>query len=254
MNNKTIIGAGAGAAVTAILLSVGYGWHHPHHTPRPEIGTTIPNTVPLVPNTVVFPTTQTTSVSTTQTTSVSTTQTTSVPTTAPTAATSTTAAPPIPIIATTSVVTSELPKVASSPGQCHLNGMLPDPVCTPGVINPNVAQANITSTICKSGWTTTVRPPTSYTNPLKIQDIQIYGFVDTNPADYELDHKIPLSLGGNPTDPKNLWPEPIDQARIKDSTVENVLRKAVCAGRITLDAAQRAIATDWTTAVAVTGA
>ncbi len=35
---------------------------------------------------------------------------------------------------------------------------LPDPACTPGTVNPAVSQANIADTICKSGWTSTVRP------------------------------------------------------------------------------------------------
>jgi hypothetical protein len=30
-----------------------------------------------------------------------------------------------------------------------------------------VTQATISTTICKSGWTKTIRPPTSYTNALK---------------------------------------------------------------------------------------
>src|SRR3954469_26009241 len=37
----------------------------------------------------------------------------------------------------------------------------------PGATNPKVTQANIKTTICKSGWTDTIRPPTSYTTALK---------------------------------------------------------------------------------------
>ncbi|MET7980088.1 hypothetical protein ABZW44_45395 [Streptomyces mirabilis] len=85
---------------------------------------------------------------------------------------------------------------------------LPDSSCTPGSYNPNVTQSNIHSTICVSGWTDTVRPPTSYTNPLKAQGIIDYGYSDTNMSDYEEDHLVPLELGGAPRDPGNLWPEP----------------------------------------------
>jgi len=60
---------------------------------------------------------------------------------------------------------------------------LPDPSCTPGVTNPAVTQSTIGSTICVSGWTATVRPPTSYTNPLKVQGIKDYGYSDTNAKD-----------------------------------------------------------------------
>ncbi len=49
-------------------------------------------------------------------------------------------------------------------GHAHrTNAILADPRRTPGVLNPNVTQANIRSTICSRGWTSTIRPPVSYT-------------------------------------------------------------------------------------------
>lgn len=140
---------------------------------------------------------------------------------------------------------------------CHSNGVLPDRSCQPGANNPDVTQSTIGSTICVSGWTATVRPPTSYTTPLKIKQIGEYGYSDTSTADYEEDHLIPLELGGAPKDPHNLWPEPRNGASgttagSKD-TVENRLKSDVCAGRVTLAAARKAIATNWTTALQVTG-
>ncbi|MEY9967992.1 hypothetical protein ABIA33_006072 [Streptacidiphilus sp. MAP12-16] len=134
---------------------------------------------------------------------------------------------------------------------------LPDPNCTPGATNPDVTQDTIDSTICVSGWTATVRPPTSYTNPLKIEQIAEYGYADTSPSSYEEDHFIPLELGGAPRDPQNLWPEPHSSASggsssQKDS-VENKLKRAVCNGSVTLADAQNAIATDWTTALSSLG-
>lgn len=134
---------------------------------------------------------------------------------------------------------------------------LPDPSCTPGARNAAVTQGTIDSTICVSGWTATVRPPTSYTNPLKVQQIAEYGYADTAVADYEEDHLIPLELGGNPTAPTNLWPEPRYAVNGKTAankdTVENKLKSLVCAGTVTLAAAQQAIATDWMTALAAVG-
>ncbi|WIX98348.1 hypothetical protein QRX60_30310 [Amycolatopsis mongoliensis] len=132
---------------------------------------------------------------------------------------------------------------------------LPDPVCTPGARNPDVTQATIGSTICVSGWTATIRPSTSYTNALKQQGIIDYGYSDTNMSDYEEDHFLPLELGGAPKDPKNLWPEPHagdENAYSKDS-VENAVKKAVCAGQATLADAQDAMLADWTTAKSVLG-
>ena len=66
-------------------------------------------------------------------------------------------------------------------------------------------------------------------------------------SDYELDHLIPLDLGGCPDCSENLWLEPYAPqpgARQKDE-VEAYLHKQVCHGSISLDAAQKAIAGDW---------
>lgn len=92
-----------------------------------------------------------------------------------------------------------------------------------------------------------MRPPVSYTNKLKMQQITAYGYTDKNPRDYEEDHLISLELGGNPTDPKNLWPEPGASPNPKDK-IENLCHEKVCSGQITLEQAQQEIATDWPTA------
>ena len=52
----------------------------------------------------------------------------------------------------------------------HVSAVVADPVRTPGVLNPNVTQATIGSTICVPGWTRTVRPPVEYTNALKAKN------------------------------------------------------------------------------------
>jgi len=88
---------------------------------------------------------------------------------------------------------------------------------TPGVVNPAVTQATLRSTVCRKGWTRTVRPPTSA---------------------YQEDHLISLELGGNPTDTRNLWPEPYPRAAEVDR-VENELNARLCARELTLDQAQR---------------
>lgn len=126
----------------------------------------------------------------------------------------------------------------------------PDPACTPGAVDEAVTQSNIDSTICRSGYTTKVRPPVSATDEIKRAMYTAYG--DANGTPSELDHLVSLELGGS-NDTANLWPEPGALPNPKDS-VENALHKAVCAHKITLTAAQQAIATDWTTALTVTGA
>ncbi len=126
---------------------------------------------------------------------------------------------------------------------------LPDRRCTPGATNPAVTQADISRTICKSGWTTTVRPPESYTEPLKIAQIAEYHYADRKVGDYEEDHLIPLELGGSPQSVKNLWPE-YDAGKIPNpkDAVENALKRGVCDHKVSLKAAQTAIAVNWTTA------
>lgn len=124
---------------------------------------------------------------------------------------------------------------------------LPDPNLTPGATNPNVTQQNIESTVCVRGFSKTIRPPVTYTNKLKRQQIEEYGYANADPRDYEEDHLIPLSIGGNPTDRRNLWPQPRHTqwgAERKDE-LEFALYKAVCSGEIGLEEAQQAIATDW---------
>ena len=46
---------------------------------------------------------------------------------------------------------------------------------TPGVLNAAVTQATIRATICRHGWTRTIRPPVSYTNDLKRKGLRQYG-------------------------------------------------------------------------------
>ena len=109
----------------------------------------------------------------------------------------------------------------------------PDPARTPGAANPQVTQRNIKDNICNPQWSTKlVRPPSEYTSKLKRKQLREYGDtvhqtraelvnpstgkLDTtrclahsdNMACYEEDHLIPLEDGGDPTDPRNLWPEP----------------------------------------------
>jgi hypothetical protein len=136
-------------------------------------------------------------------------------------------------------------------GPCHTrdHGLLPDRSCTPGAIDPAVTQANIGSTICRAGYTTSVRPPEAQTGAFKWNQAEpAYGQYDVSG---ELDHLVPLELGGA-NDARNLWVEAGPIPNPKDS-VENALNQAVCSGRITLRAAQREIAGNWLRAAAALG-
>ena len=110
---------------------------------------------------------------------------------------------------------------------------------TPGVANAEVTQQTIGSTICVSGWSSSIRPDTAYTNALKLEQMEEYRRAG-GPTDYQEDHLISLELGGDPRDPRNLWPEPRPHAEEVDR-IENELHDAICSGRMTLAEGQRRI-------------
>jgi hypothetical protein len=139
-----------------------------------------------------------------------------------------------------------------APGACHYrtaaNGQtLPDPNCTPGAISPKVTQDTLATTICRTGYTKSIRPPASITEIEKRENAAAYGYTGSL-KDVEYDHLVPLELGGDPNDPRNLWIEPGASPNPKDG-VESRLHELVCEGKVPLAAAQEAIATDWTTAL-----
>jgi hypothetical protein len=114
-------------------------------------------------------------------------------------------------------------------------------------LNPLVSKETIQQTICVRGWTKTVRPPVSYTNPLKQRMMAESGVPPEGEGSIKLDHKIPLALGGSPESVQNLILQPDDEAKDKDR-VEVCLARAVCAGRVTLTEAQRSIWENWRSA------
>jgi hypothetical protein len=134
-----------------------------------------------------------------------------------------------------------------APGSCHARGSglfsLPDPRCTPGAISAAVTQLNIDSTICRHGYTKTVRPSESVTEREKFASMDAYGD-NGSPHDYEYDHLVSLELGGALNDWRNLWPEPGASPNLKDK-VEDRLHELVCDRQISLASAQRQIAGSW---------
>jgi hypothetical protein len=127
-------------------------------------------------------------------------------------------------------------------GPCRArdHGMLPDPSCTPGTVDPAVTQANIDSTICTPGYSTSVRPPESQTEAFKWHVAE--PACGQHELSGELDHLVPLELAGA-NDAHNLLVRAGPIPNPKDA-VEDALHDAVCGGQIRLRAAQREIATD----------
>jgi hypothetical protein len=151
-----------------------------------------------------------------------------------------------------------------SPHTCHYRRadnaeVLPDPACTPGVIDPAVTQTNLHTTVCgPGGYTASVRPPERLTEPVKKEIMAAYGISWSEARHYELDHLIELSAGGA-SDTRNLWPEPNDDAHHYNrgiyvnndkDRVEALTFDALCIGKAKLAAVQTAVANNWTTALA----
>lgn len=126
-------------------------------------------------------------------------------------------------------------------------GDLPDSRLTSGYINPEVTQENIHSTVCVRGYSKSIRPPSYYTNKLKKRQLIEYGYADANPKHYEEDHLIPLSIGGSPNHPKNLWPQPrlSEWNAEKKDRLEFKIYQLVCDGKVPLDEARQAMAENW---------
>ena len=138
----------------------------------------------------------------------------------------------------------ELVSDASPAASASVLSARPSRDITPGALNPDVTQDTVQDTICRRGWTASVRPSSTYTTDVKKRQIVLYGYADTKLGDYEEDHLIPLELGGAPRDEHNLWPEPITQAKLKDHD-ENSLHSAVCSGRVSLADARSRMLRDW---------
>lgn len=139
---------------------------------------------------------------------------------------------------------------------------LPVMSCTPGSVRDDITDATKAATICNPHWSTrTIRAPQSETDRLKTIAMAAYGVPASARSTTELDHDVPLWLGGS-NDLSNFWAQRSDLPgqgfRNSKDNVESRLHAAVC-GRIlgmrpvSLRDAQIAIARNWTTAEAVLG-
>jgi len=123
----------------------------------------------------------------------------------------------------------------------------PNSALTPGATDPRVKQRNVKRTICSDDYLAKARPSDSYVERLKARQIGRYKYPDATPSAYEEDHLVPIELGGDPDAPSNMWPQaysPAPGASEKDR-VEAYLHDEVCAGHMTLAAAQQALLNDW---------
>jgi hypothetical protein len=115
-------------------------------------------------------------------------------------------------------------------------------------VNPAVRQATIGQTICKPGWTTAVRPPSSVTEQIKRDKLRAAGRTYADKERFELDYIIPLSLGGAPDDANNFQLEPRNEF-VERKALEACLPRLVCERRLMLDEVRNAVWRDWRAAL-----
>ena len=117
----------------------------------------------------------------------------------------------------------------------------PDPRLTPGV----VATTDV-NLICQSGYSKSVRHTSGKLKAFIYREYR----VNRRSGHYEIDHLIPLGLGGADV-AANLWPQSRDTApwnAERKDRLEGYLHEAVCYGRMPLEQAQGEIAADWVAA------
>jgi hypothetical protein len=132
--------------------------------------------------------------------------------------------------------------LAASPALADTT-IVPDPTLTPGA-----ARTTNVGEICSHG----TRELRHWSRERDDRILAEYGLPPGPHPQFEIDHLVPLELGGADED-LNLWPEPrrsiesIWSAERKDE-LENRLRGLVCSGELDVREAQKAIADDWTAA------
>lgn len=122
---------------------------------------------------------------------------------------------------------------------CHVHNRLPDPHCTPGAAFPHATKKKI----CTVGYTKGVR---NVPERIKRRVYRRYGITKHPRGTYEMDHLIPLELGGS-NKQANLFPQaarPRPGFHEKD-VLENALHSSVCDGRMKMRTAQHLIAVNW---------
>jgi hypothetical protein len=115
--------------------------------------------------------------------------------------------------------------------------VLPSPIMTPGAVATTSA-----AEVCAPGYARAHRHATISVRTLVYAEYRI----DRHSGRFELDHLIPLELGGADVI-ANLWPQSestVPGSHDKDR-LENRLHALVCAGRFPVDQAQQEIAGNW---------
>lgn len=113
-------------------------------------------------------------------------------------------------------------------------------------LTPGLAVASVTAAqVCRPGFAAKVPPvPTSRARAV----FAAYKISWSRHSAYQLDHLIPVSLGGSNA-AANLWPQPhAAAASLHKDQLENKLHALVCTDHLRMATAQKAIRSDWVAA------
>jgi len=116
------------------------------------------------------------------------------------------------------------------------------------LLDGRVTQQSVAETICRPGYADAVSPSLDEVMAHKDRLLAARGIDPDNGADYALDRRVPVVLGGSPDAPENfdLLPWAGRGGERRKTLLATRLKRCVCAGRISLADAQSTIAGNWT--------
>jgi hypothetical protein len=117
----------------------------------------------------------------------------------------------------------------------------------PAPSTPGAIVSSDPATVCVRGYSRALRPAYDYAwRRFRVSVFRAYGIPHEQWSRFTPEHAVPLSLGGAPEDRRNVWPEPKAQAKEKDEVEDALLVAACYRHTVSLQAAQAAIARNWT--------
>jgi hypothetical protein len=145
------------------------------------------------------------------------------------------------ITATTSTPPTTTPPTSSTSNVAATADVPSDVPMPNGQLTPGAIQSSDTGAICTPGWASAHRDVSEATEDAVAAE---YGL--SSHEGYEIDHLIPLELGGSNA-MANLWPEPYSSpyGAIEKDGLEDWLHEQVCDGDLALATAQQEIAKNW---------
>jgi hypothetical protein len=116
-----------------------------------------------------------------------------------------------------------------------------------GMLDERVTQQSIGQTICRPGYASVVAPPFDELMAHKDRMLAERGIDADDSADFALDRRVPVVLGGSPDAPSNLGllPWAGRQGERRKARAAVMLKRCVCEGELSLAQAQAAIVGNW---------